>query len=339
MASIKEIAKLAQVSQGTASIVLNGKGDQLRISPATQKRIFEAAKKLDYRPNISARRLRTGGETVLPIIALFWTIDTRTALIGRFLKGIQNSIFSFKEEYELLIQPFVGSRLSSINSLVTGTRFNGAIIANPTEEDELFLEQTELNVPIVLYQRSSLKYSCVNVDNYHTGMEVARLFASRGHRDVAMIIPDVSSAAIRLRKEGFLLKAKENGLQVAPDHVIYADFSEHGGYDAAKRLLQVEHRPTAVFVLSDQMSVGALSAFSADGVQVPDDLELVSHDDYDVAQYTSPSLTTMHLPVEEMAGTSVKILIDLMHHKVEAPVIQNFETHLVIRNSCGGFKE
>ncbi|MEF2245519.1 MULTISPECIES: LacI family DNA-binding transcriptional regulator [unclassified Paenibacillus] len=337
MTSIKDIAKFAQVAQGTASIVLNGKGDQYRISSATQKRILDAAKALDYRPNISARRLRSGGETVAPIIALFWTIDTRTSLIGRFLKSIQNSIFYSSEECELLIQPYVGSDLSSMKSLITGTRYNGAIIANPTEEDEQYLEESNPMVPIVLYQRSSTKYSCVNVDNSYTGMEVARLFANRGHQDVGIIIPDVSSAAIRLRKEGFLAEAKELGLKVADEHIIYSEFSEKGGYNAAMQLLESSKKPSALFILSDQISVGVINALNEKSINVPEEIEIVGHDDDDFSQFTTPPLTTMHLPVEEMATASVEIMLDLINHHKDSPIVQNFETKLLVRKSCGGF--
>ncbi|TBL71393.1 LacI family DNA-binding transcriptional regulator [Paenibacillus thalictri] len=339
MSSIKEIAKLANVSQGTASIVLNGKGEQYRISEKTQQKIYEAARQLNYQPNISARRLRSGGETVLPIIALFWALDTRTMLISRFLKGLQKTLSSVEGEYELLIQPYVGSKLSEVRSLITGTRFNGAIIANSTEEDEQFLEQAALKVPIVVYQRNSSKYCTVSVDSFKTGEEVAGLFASRGHRDVGMIVPDVSSKAIRLRKEGFLKAAGELGLNVSPRHIASFDFSEQGGWDAAKHLLQTNTSlPSALFVLSDQMAVGALSAFHASGKKIPDDLEIVGYDDDEMTRFTIPTLSTVHLPVEEMASECTHMLIDLMHHRTTQPVAKVLQTHLVIRNSCGGFK-
>ncbi|OXM84023.1 LacI family DNA-binding transcriptional regulator [Paenibacillus rigui] len=340
MASIKEIARLANVSQGTASLVLNGKGEQYRISAATQQKILEAARELNYQPNISARRLRSGGETVLPIIALFWALDTRTVLISRFLKGFQHMLSSIEGEYELLIQPYVGNQLSEVRSLVTGTRFNGAVIANPTEKDEAFLEQAQLNVPIVLYQRGSEKYASVNVDSFKSGEAVAQLFADRGHRSIGAIVPDVSSRAIRLRKEGFLSKASQLGLEVRPEHVVFAEFSEHGGFDGIKRLLdQQGDPPTALFVISDQMAVGALSALHELGKSVPQDMELVGHDNDDVTQFTIPPLSTVHLPVEEMAGECVKLLIDLMHHKVAGATARWMDTHIVFRKSCGAAAE
>ncbi|ALS21216.1 MULTISPECIES: LacI family DNA-binding transcriptional regulator [Paenibacillus] len=339
MASIREIARLANVSQSTASMVLNGKGEQYRISAVTQQRIWEAARQLNYQPNISARRLRSGGETVLPIIALFWALDTRTVLISRFLKGFQQKLLDIEGEYEMLIQPYVGTKLHEVQSLATGTRFNGAIIANPTEQDEAFLEQTQFNVPIVLYQRSSTRYSSVYVDSYKSGEEVARLFAGRGHRTVGAIVPDVSSKAIRLRKEGFLAKASELGLEAAPEHIVFSEFSEHGGYEAVRRLLSSgKEPPTALFVISDQMAVGTLSALNEFGRRVPEEIEIVGYDNDEVTQYTIPALSTVHLPVEEMAGECVSMLTDLMHHKAVGPLTKIFETHMVIRSSCGGFK-
>ncbi len=335
MASIKDIATLAQVSQGTASIVLGGKGDQYRISPATQKRILEAAKQLNYRPNISARRLRSGGETVLPIIALFWTLDTRTVLIGRFLNGLQRSLAEMEEEYELLIQPYVGTRLSEVHSLKTGTRFNGAIIANPTEEDEKFLEAADLQVPVVLYQRQSTKYSYVNVDSFKSGSEVAEKFAARRHKRAAVVVPNVSSSVVRLRVDGFLAKAAELGLEVKP--AMYADFSAAGGYEAVHSLsLQGEEEwPTALFILSDQMAVGALAALDQLGKKVPEDVEVIGYDDDEAARYAIPALTTVHLPVEEMAGECLKMITALIRHKVDMPIGKTMETRLVIRKSCG----
>ncbi|WP_159887438.1 LacI family DNA-binding transcriptional regulator [Paenibacillus puerhi] len=336
MSSIKEIARLAGVSQGTASLVMNGKGDQYRISAATQQKIREAARELHYQPNISARRLRSGGEKVLPIIALFWALDTRAVLMSRFLQGLQKELSRLEDEYELLIQPFAGSGLCDVRSLVTGTRFNGAIIANPTEEDERYLEQTELNVPVVLYQRSSDKYASVNVDSYASGQAVAELFAARGHRRLGMLVPDVSSAAIRLRKEGFLAKVAELGLEMKPEHRLAADFSERGGYEAARRLMQQEKPlPTALFVISDQMAVGALSGLHDCGIRVPQDIEVIGHDDDEVASYTIPPLSTVHLPVEEMAGACVRMITDLIHHKPVVPASVMLDTHIVLRGSCG----
>lgn len=336
---MKEIARQAGVSQGTASLVLNGKGDQYRIAAATQERIFEAARQLNYQPNISAKRLRSQGESVVPIIALFWTMDTRWELMGRFLKGVQAAVSKLETEHEIMIQPYVSSRLSEVKSLLTRTRFNGAIIANPTEEDEVYLEASDIPVPIVLFQRDSDKHSTVNVDNDESGRTVAGLLADRGHREAGLLVPNVSSRAVQLRRHGFLEECAARRLQVAESHTVLEDFSEEGGYRGVKRMAEGGCLPSALFCLSDQMAVGALSALHELGIAVPERMEVVGHDDFETAKYSIPPLTTIHLPVEEMAASSVRLLADLMSRKASPPLSAQFEHRLVIRQSCGSEQE
>lgn len=336
MISITEIAKRAGVSQSTASIVLNGKGNQYRISAATQQRIQEIARQLGYQPNISARRLRSGGEIVLPIIALMWTQDTRARLIGRFLDGIQQGLTELKDKYEILIVPFKGNKLNQTRSLLTGTRFNGAIIANTTEQDDKFLEQAELNVPVVLYQRQSAKYSTVRVDSFKSGQMVAERFAARGHKQIGLVLPGVSSQAVRLRMEGFLSKAAELGMTLSDRHVITEDYSEQGGYNAAKSIFtDGEEWPTAVFSTSDQMAVGILHALHELSVNVPGQVELIGHDNETVTRFTNPRISTVHLPVEDMGKSCVKLLTDMMKHKTGSKTDKMFDTHIITRDTCG----
>ncbi|MDF2659033.1 MAG: LacI family transcriptional regulator [Paenibacillus sp.] len=335
MASIKEIAALANVSQATASLVLNGKGNEFRISAPTQERIFAAARRLDYRPNISAKRLRSSGETVSPIIALFWTINPRTRLIGRYLNGIQNAIHELDHEFEILIQPYVSSKLHAEKSLLTGTRFNGAIVSLSSEEDEQYLEQADIKVPLVLYHRDSDKYCSVNVDNYLSGQKVAHLFAKRGHRKVGVIVPDTSSTAIRLRLKGFAETCREHGLRLDHNWIKYGEFSERGGYQAASAVFSQTDHPSAAFCIGDQMAMGALYALHELNLKVPEQIEIVGHDDDAASEFSIPSLSTIHLPVEEMAKACVKTVVDLMSHKISAPTSQLFESSLIIRRSCG----
>lgn len=293
------------------------------------------AQQLDYKPNISAKRLRTSGETVKPIIALFWTLDTRSQLIGRYLKGFQNALSSFGNDYELMIQPYVGGRLRDETSLLTATRFNGAIIANATLEDEAYLNETVIHMPVVLYLRHSDKYCCVNINHYDAGKEVAALFSARGHREVAVSIPAVSSRAIRDRADGFTDGCKEYGLHLPDTRILYGDYSEKGGYDSAGALAAMPDRPSAVFFLSDQMAIGGLHAFHNLDIRIPEDIEIVGHDDEAASRYSIPSLTTVHLPVELMAEACVHQIVELMNHKISPPLIQKFHSHLEIRQTCG----
>lgn len=332
MATIKEIAEKAGVSVGTVSFILNGKSEKMRISAATQERVLEVARDLGYLPSISARRLRNSEEKQTPVITILWTLDARASLISRFLQGIQKRS-SFKDGmFELLIQPYENGKLNEVESLNTGTRFNGAIIANASEEDLNYLEKTNLNVPIVLYQRYSKKYSTVNVDSKLSGKEVAEYLFEKGHKKVGLVVPTISSQAVDYRLEGFLKAVEDLGMENL--YILRDTFTEQGGYSVIKSLAKKKKElPTALFFLSDPMAVGALLACHEFGIRVPDDLEIIGHDNDDQTAFTFPPLTTVHLPVEEMAVASVNQLLDIINHRLTTPVSLQFRSELVIRKS------
>lgn len=339
MVGIKDIAEVAKISITTASIVLNGKGDAMRISKKTQKRVLEVAAELGYRPNIFAKTLRNKNQNQVPLISILWTLDARTSLVSRFMSGIQDSKTYKFNDFDILIQPYKNNYIHKVESLVSGNRFNGAIIANASNKDIEYLESSKLNVPVVLYQRNSEILNSVNVDNLRTGTEVARLFLERDHEHVALIIPDVSSQAVDDRLTGFKTEAERCALGLPQKNLFYNDSSEEGGYLAAIQLMKLETIPTAVFCLSDEMATGALAAFYKQGVKVPKDIELIGHDNNIQTKFTVPALSTVHLPVEEMARKSIQILLDILRYKETGPISSSFQPSFIFRKSCGGFSE
>lgn len=334
MATIREIAELAQVSVGTVSFVLNGKSEKMRISQATQKRVLEAAKELGYRPSLSARRLRSTEDKEIPVIAILWTLDARTSLISRFLQGIQQKSLLKDGLFELVIQPYENGKLNEEESLLLGTRYNGAIIANASDKDLEYIENNDFNVPIVIYQRQSDKYSTVYVDSKKTGSMIAEKFILNGHSKIGLIIPTLSSQAVDLRTIGFKEKLSEHNLYVESSYELYEDYSEEGGYRAVKRLIKENKQlPTAIFFLSDQMALGGIKAFNNAGIIIPNQVEIIGHDNEDFTRFTSPSLSTVHLPVEEMAESCVRLLLEIIKHKVSSSESVKFKSYLVERSS------
>ncbi|MCD8508690.1 MAG: LacI family transcriptional regulator [Bacillus sp. (in: Bacteria)] len=294
--------------------------------------MLQVAKEIGYLPSISARRLRKTDDISRPIITILWTLDARASLISRFLQGLQEKSLYKDGLFELLIQPYENGKLNEVESLHTGTRFNGAIIANASSEDLDYIESVELKVPVVLYQRYSRKYSTVNVDSSLTGTEVAEYLAKQGHEKVGIVLPEISSQAVDLRKEGFLKGAKEFGVQVT--HTLTGDFTEKGGYKVIQSIvLNRIESPTALFFLSDPMAMGAISACHEYGIRIPDDLVIIGHDNDEQTAYAYPALTTVHLPVEEMAFECVDLLMKIINHEIASPKSVEYKTHLVIRKS------
>ena len=185
---IKEIAERLGLSPGTVSIVLNGRGDKMRISKETQKRVKEVAQEMDYQPNIYARRLRkSGSEAASRVIAVLWNSGYDDEIMGSFFRGLQNLVKESGEHVEFYVQMFAYGMLSECERIMTPERFSGIIISGISDADSEFLNSRSFDVPIVCAFRNEKRYHCVYINDYGIGANAASLFAQRGHKTAGLI--------------------------------------------------------------------------------------------------------------------------------------------------------
>lgn len=339
MSTIKEIAERTKLSIGTVSIVLNGRGDEMRISKKTQQRVLEAAQGLGYLPNIAARRLRQSNVRNIPAIATFWPSDLAPELLGRFFTGAQSPILEQEFSFEMTIQPYKRMQIDKIKDMCNSGIYHGAIITGISAEEQRYLEEHPLSVPTVLFNRLSSVYSCVHVDSYEIGRKVAELFASRGHKKVGTIVPEhLVNSDNNLRYKGFVESCGEFGLELEDRHVQIAPMSMEGGNAAARRIVEGGGTmPTAVFFPLGTMAVAALPVFHHAGIRIPHDMEIVTYGDHEAERYSVPSLSTVKLPVEEMAAACLRLVMGLIQDPGTKPKAIEFDTPFIFRESCGGF--
>jgi len=339
MSTIKEIAEKTKLSVGTVSIVLNGRGDEMRISKKTQQRVLEAAQGLGYLPNISARRLRQSGLRNMPSVVSFWPTDLAPELLGRFFAGAQNPILEQECAFEMTIQPYKRGQVDRIRELCDKGVYHGAIITGVSAEEQRYLESNRFGVPAVLFNRESSVFSCVYADSYEIGRKVAELFCSRGHRKVGVIVPEhLVQAENNLRYRGFVESCARYGLELEDRHIQIAPMSMEGGNSAARRIVEGGGKlPTAIFFPIGVMAIGALPVFHRAAIRIPEDLEIVTYGDHEAEKYSVPSLTTVKLPVEEMAAACIRLVLGLIQDPGSGPKSIVFETPFVFRESCGGF--
>lgn len=332
--SLKEIAERVGISVGTVSLVLNNKASNVRISEATRQAVLQAARELGYTPNIAARRLRQGGNQQITL-AIAWALDSRFGLLGRVLRGIQTFFETTGGEsnLEVVIETFRPGQLSQVPSLQVSGHFHGIIVGNSTPEDDQFLENTDVPYPVIRFHRTSQKHCAVNSDGFRASQEVVDYLIGLGHRQIGLVIPEVASAAVQSRVEGFKARMAHHGLENSWQ-VAYGPFTEAGGLTAARHLLESDNRPTAIFVLSDTMAVGALHAAKRLGLSVPRDLSLVGYDDSDGSAYLDPPLTTVRVPIEAMGAEAARLMVEQLHRRLTEPKTVWFPTELVIRESC-----
>lgn len=331
MPTIKELAREAGVSASTVSIVLGGKSEERKIPEATQKKVWVAARKLDYLPNISARRLRAQTTESL-VIAVFWASDFRAPMMVRFLRGLQEAILKCEKKCEIVIHPYKNNTLRE--SLQALGMCNATIICNASPDDMDFLEQFSLPIPIVLYNRHSEKFCTVNVDDARLGILPAEIFAARKHVNAAVLTSDSVFPGMDIRVENFVRTAKQAGMTV---QIIHKENSMRGGYEGGQSISGLSTLPDCLFSISDNMSIGALRAFSQAGLAVPEQMEIISvgNGDQELEEYASVSLSVVHLPMEKMAESCLRLVLDLLAGRVEPPYSIELPVVYNSRESCG----
>lgn len=339
MSTIKEIAEQTKLSIGTVSIVLNGRGDEMRISKKTQKLILEAAQGVGYLPNVSARRLRQSNMRNIPAIATFWKSDLSSDLLGRFFVGAQSSILEEEFEFEMTIHPYKQSQVHRIKEICDKGIYHGAILTGISSEEQRYLEDYPLSVPTVLFNRQSSKYSCTYADTYEIGRKAAELFAVRGHKKVGTIVPDyLVQAENNLRFRGFVESCLKYGLELEERHIQAAPMTMEGGNAAAKKIVEGGGvLPTAMFFPLGLMAVAALPELHRAGIRIPGEMEILTYGDHDAEKYSVPSLSTVKLPVEEMAAACIRLVMERILDPSAQPNSLVFETPFIFRESCGGF--
>jgi len=284
---------------------------------------------------MSARNLRGSDNTTKLTIALIWPIDTRVSLVGRILTGIQKYIASQNNnEIKLLVETFSNEHgITQVKGLKTSNLFNGAIIANTTEKDEELLNNFIPDIPIVLFNRFSSVYSVIHAKNYEAGKEVAEHFIKNKHQKVIILVPDVSSQALESGLAG--ITERFDGEQSTSIKYLkrYCSYTEQGGYESIQSLLSEKYIPTAIICLSDHVALGALSALNDEGITVPDDCEIIGFDNQEFSKFTNPKLSTVNLPVEDMAYNAGEMLVKKIVNPYSSIDIDTFDLSIIHRGT------
>ena len=220
MVTIKQIAQEVGISSSTVSIVLGGKAAERKISTATQEKIFAAAARLGYQPNMAARSLRGGSGANELVVAMFWAQDFRASMMLRFWDGLRAEIEKTARPVRLVIYPYVNDHLKESEALTSGANCHAAIICNASYADLQFLEDTQLPIPVVLYNRVCNGYCSVNVDDLKMGALAARAFADQGCRTAAVLTSSPVFEGMENRMHGFRLEGEHHGLTILATGIV-----------------------------------------------------------------------------------------------------------------------
>jgi len=332
-----DVARLAGVSRTTVSFVLNDV-PHVQISEETRQRVLEAADQLGYHPDAAARSLVTRQTNTLALV-LYQSANRIVA--DAFLADVVRGLAEVAQErgFRLLLHPFeeIGKSEAYV-SLVLENRIDGLIVSGPRSDDEQLPRLHKDGFPLVLLgQLNGVGMNFVDVDNTSAAHCAVSHLIQLGHRRIAMITNGpLAYTASADRMQGYRRALNEAGLPYDEDIVRYGEFHAPSGFRAMEELLALAEPPTATFVASDEVAVGALAALHQQGIAVPGGMAIVGFDDIPVARFLIPPLTTVRLPAYELGLRAADMLIRTIQDEDIAESQIVLPTELVIRESCGG---
>lgn len=331
---VKQIAEHLGLSSGTVSIVLNGRGDELRISRETQKIVMDTAREMNYQPagNQKKNRKKAAGSDGYRI-GVFWNLHYMGGLLGQFYSGFQETIKQYQVKVEIVLQPFEYDHLDAFADAFSGKQYDGIIIGGLSEKDSGYLKDSSFEIPIVLINQTLENYSSVYVDDYQTGRQCAELFSRNGHERVGIVFSENRSAASVLRYNGFAEECRKCGMQLRDEWKVTGQGNGIGGYEAVKQMLQCGELPTALFVQTSRMNSGILAALRDGNIQVPGQMEIIAYGDGDFSQYLYPTVTVLHVSVSEMAANAMHLLLTILQNDLRITLSKLHVTKLIYGES------
>lgn len=336
--SIKELAQILELSPSTISFVLNGRGDEMRIAKETQQKIMEQAKKLGYKPNIYARRLRMQ-PSERAVIGILWPSIFSAELIVRFFDGIHKSILEEQINVEVVYKPYEYSQIHKMEEVFKNNIFHGVVIVGASDEDVDYMQTVQSSMPIVFFNRQNPKYSSVCVDDYNVGEMSAQLLIARGHKRIAYIDSKTITRHTLLRRAGFIDTLSRHNINMKPEHIITGAADVEKNKDLLLDIFSGGDAPTAVFSSISSIMPILYEVLFALKINVPGDLEILGYADTPLCQLLHPKLTVLDMPIEAMVKQCLQLILDMIngHMQFHANII--VENDFIIRETCGGFPE
>ncbi|MFF4832892.1 LacI family DNA-binding transcriptional regulator [Streptomyces sp. NPDC001315] len=325
------VAREAGVSVPTASKVVNGRED---VAPETRRRVTEALDRLGYvrRPRFDTVRTPRLVDLVVHSLESSWS--------GAVLHGVEEAAHDAGLDVIVsaagLTRPRSGrpqrgwlDKLTARGS--AGVLFN---LAELTESQYAWLDQHR--IPYVMIDpvlEPPPGVVSVGAANWQGGVTATEHLLSLGHERIAVIAGPHHKLCSSGRVAGYRSALASAGLRQRPEYVRHADFDEATGLLRMRELLDLPEPPTAVFVCSDTMALGAYEALAERRLKVPYDVSVVGFDDLPEARWAAPPLTTVRQPLAEMAATALRLLVRMMDgHRPEGTRTE-LSTRLVERAS------
>jgi len=336
--SMSDVARLAGVSQTTVSFILNDTPGN-SIPPETRERVLAAIRELDYRPNVSARNLRTQSTNLIG-----YGFDDPGGVVSHPVldQFLYSAILSLEEAGYHLLTFVAGQRTDTAvyEELYRRGQVSGFLVANTNDNDPRIECLIANRIPFASFGRANDEwdFAWADVDGVSGMAQVVAHLVANGHRRIALITwPDGSKAGSH-REEGYANGLRAAGIAPDPAWLFRGENTVQTGAAGLSHLLTLpdETRPTAVACVSDMIAVGVMNAAAAAGLSLGRDLAVTGYDDSALAQFLHPPLTSVRQPIAAIGRRLVEqLLVQIRDEPIAAPGVL-LEPELVVRGSSDG---
>lgn len=323
---IEDVAKHAGVSRGTVSRVITGRG---YVKEQTRDAVLKSIKALDYRPNVSARALAGRKSYRLGFLyanpSSFYQSELSAFYISELMIGALSAIS--ERGHQLLVHEVIASADSSkqkfeldpvpeaadLKSIIG--KYDGVIVPPPlcdAPHVRDFLLKNDVPAVLLSGDEGKGRAKKICIDDFAAGREVTNHLIGLGHKRIAIIKGHPNIFASAQRYDGYRAALEDAGIPFEDRLAVQGEYTFRSGFDAAKELLTMDDRPTAIFASNDDMAAGVLAVAGTRGISVPGQLSIVGFDDSPIASSLYPRLTTVRQPLDEMSKQVVESLLLLV---------------------------
>jgi LacI family transcriptional regulator len=327
-ATVRDVAEQAAVSVATVSRWLNG---SIKLPEVTAERIRRAVLMLRYEPNLHARRLSLGRTDTLALVV--------PDIADPFFALLAGSVETAAEAlgFGIVLCATLNRPTREVDYIgrVYRNHVDGLLFATNHPDDGTLLAAMHGQANVVLLDEDvkGVKAAKVFCDNFGGGQDATAHLIAAGHRRIGFVggVQGVMSAVERCG--GYAAALTAANIPFDPTLTDFGGYTAEQGRAATRRLLQLQHPPTAIFASSDQIAIGVLDVLNAAGLSIPNDMSIVAYDDVAPFKFFSPAMTAIRQPVAEMGRRGVERLVGHLTNTSNDTLEERLPVHLIQRGS------
>lgn len=337
MTKLQDVAEIAGVSTATVSRTMN---NPELVDPATRSKVEKVIHSVGYTRNETARSLALSSTRTIGILADTFSSPYFTTILDETIKFLQrHNYFAIVEitgnlpgqidehKQQLAWQSLISRRVDAIIIL--------SVIAETALLDSLIKEFPASVVMSQAFDKNNLP--CITFDDRASGRIAAQYLLEKGHTQIAMLTGPERKVDSSERTLGFIEELAKHGIELPTLNICSGNYTILGGQKAMQTLLDSSAKFTAVFAQNDHMALGAISTCHKAGVEIPNDLSFVGHDDSEFARVSLPNLTSIRQPLKNMSQAAATFAMNLSKKNLNEALLPepqiHFQPELVERDS------